>query len=100
MDTLEGGCLCGRVRYRIEGAVSFTSQCCCRDCQKATGTGHTTILGIRRSQLEVAGEPKTFTNTRTSSMPRTRSAGTASTPPSPPSSACRPGSSCRTGARR
>ena len=61
-DSMTGGCLCGRIRYRIDGPVSFTSQCCCRDCQKATGTGHTTILGIRRSQLEVSGDPKTFTN--------------------------------------
>jgi len=49
--TMAGGCLCGAVRYVITGAPRFISQCCCKDCQKATGTGHTTIVGILREQL-------------------------------------------------
>jgi hypothetical protein len=60
---LVGGCLCGAIRYEISAAPLFTSQCCCRDCQKATGTGHTTIVGIQRSQLQLTGTPKTYTNT-------------------------------------
>ena len=59
---LEGGCLCGRIRYRVTPPLIFSSQCCCRDCQKATGTGHTTIFGIHRSQLAVVGEPTIYTN--------------------------------------
>lgn len=59
---LVGGCLCGAIRYEIGGAPLFVSQCCCRDCQKATGTGHTTIVGIHRSQLAMTGSPTTFTN--------------------------------------
>lgn len=61
--TLEGGCLCGQIRYRLQLPFLFSSQCCCRDCQKATGTGHTTIVGVHRSQLTVTGIPHTFTNT-------------------------------------
>jgi len=59
---MKGGCLCGAIRYEIRGEPLFVSQCCCKDCQKATGTGHTTILGIHNSQLEIAGTPQTFTN--------------------------------------
>ena len=59
--TLEGGCLCGDIRYRLTGPSLFVSQCCCRDCQKATGTGHTTIVGIHKSQLDMTGSPKTYT---------------------------------------
>lgn len=58
-----GGCLCGTIRYRIQGPSLFETQCCCRDCQLATGTGHTTIVGVLRSQLDVNGEPKVYTNT-------------------------------------
>lgn len=58
----EGGCLCGEIRYRLAGPSLFECQCCCRDCQKATGTGHTTIVGVLSSQLVVAGNPQTFTN--------------------------------------
>lgn len=59
---MEGGCLCGEIRYRLSGAPLFVSQCCCKDCQKATGTGHTTIVGIHNSQLAVTGTLKTYTN--------------------------------------
>ena len=59
---LDGGCLCGEIRYRLSGPSLFVSQCCCKDCQKATGTGHTTIVGIHKSQLAVEGTPKTYTN--------------------------------------
>lgn len=58
----EGGCLCGRIRYEVQGPSLFETQCCCRDCQLATGTGHTTIVGVLKSQLMVAGGPKVFTN--------------------------------------
>jgi hypothetical protein len=59
---LAGGCLCGAIRYRLTGPSLFVSQCCCRDCQKATGTGHTTIIGIHNSQLDLTGTPKTYTS--------------------------------------
>lgn len=35
---LEGGCLCGSVRYRIDGPVFSVDYCHCRMCQKATGS--------------------------------------------------------------
>lgn len=60
---LIGGCLCGDIRYEIIPPVLFVSQCCCKDCQKATGTGHTTIIGIHKSQLRLSGTPATYTNT-------------------------------------
>ncbi|HEY3656328.1 MAG TPA: GFA family protein [Steroidobacteraceae bacterium] len=60
-DTLVGGCLCGAVRYRIEGRPEFVMQCFCRDCQKATGTGHTTIVGVEADNLVVDGTPTVFT---------------------------------------
>lgn len=62
IEELEGGCLCGAIRYRITGQSIFVSQCCCRDCQRATGTGHTTIIGIHRSQLSLTGQPNAYTN--------------------------------------
>ncbi len=63
LEGAQGGCLCGAIRYRLRGEAIRVSQCCCRDCQKATGTGHTTIIGIHKSQLTItAGDPKTYTN--------------------------------------
>jgi len=34
----EGGCVCGKVRYRTEGAPKRVSACACRWCQKRTGS--------------------------------------------------------------
>lgn len=34
---LEGGCLCGALRYRLEGARLDAGFCHCRLCQKASG---------------------------------------------------------------
>ena len=62
-QTCTGGCLCGTIRYRLTGPSLFESQCCCRDCQRATGTGHTTIVGVLKGQLAVAGTPKVYTST-------------------------------------
>ncbi|NBC37422.1 Gfa-like protein [Novosphingobium sp. FSY-8] len=59
--TYAGGCLCGDVRYALTGPSLFEQQCCCKDCQKATGTGHTTIIGVHQSQLAVTGTPATYT---------------------------------------
>jgi hypothetical protein len=61
-EGLEGGCLCNAIRYKLNGPILFVSQCCCKDCQKATGTGHTTIIGIQRADLDLQGEPATYTN--------------------------------------
>ena len=59
---LAGGCLCGAIRYELAGPALFVSQCCCKDCQKATGTGHTTIIGVPSTQLRITqGVPATYT---------------------------------------
>jgi hypothetical protein len=60
LGTLKGGCLCGDVRYEVTGPAIFVAQCCCRDCQKATGTGHTTIFGVKRAQVLLQGTPVTY----------------------------------------
>jgi hypothetical protein len=60
-EVIEGGCLCGAIRYHLTGPSIFVAQCCCKDCQKATGTGHTTIVGIDKGQLALEGTPKTYT---------------------------------------
>lgn len=58
---MTGGCLCGDVTYTISGTPVFVSQCCCKDCQKATGTGHTTIIGVDQDQLAITGSPGNYT---------------------------------------
>ena len=37
-ETMEGGCACGLVRYRLESLPMFVHCCHCRDCQRQTGS--------------------------------------------------------------
>ena len=37
MTALRGSCLCGGVRFEIDGALMRSSHCHCRQCQKAHG---------------------------------------------------------------
>ena len=36
-STIEGGCQCGAVRYRVTGAATMTALCHCSMCRRASG---------------------------------------------------------------
>jgi len=56
-----GGCQCGAVRFRIEGALGDASICHCRMCQKAFGNFYAPLVSVREAKLEwTRGEPKRF----------------------------------------
>ena len=50
-----GGCLCGAVRFRLEGEPFWVSYCHCGDCRKASGGAFMVFVGYRREQVEVLG---------------------------------------------
>ncbi|MGC4077569.1 MAG: GFA family protein [Rubrivivax sp.] len=54
---IEGGCLCGAVRYRITAPPPAVYNCHCRDCQRVSGGTHTMSMPIARDSVELlAGE--------------------------------------------
>ncbi|WP_157015173.1 GFA family protein [Mesorhizobium xinjiangense] len=56
-----GGCQCGAVRFRIEGALGEPSVCHCRMCQKAFGNFYAPLVSVRKAKLAwTRGEPKRF----------------------------------------
>jgi hypothetical protein len=56
-----GGCQCGAVRFRVEGALGDASVCHCRMCQKASGNFYAALVSVRDAKLEwTRGEPKRF----------------------------------------
>ena len=42
-----GGCQCGKVRFRVEGALGDASICHCRMCQKASGNFYLPLVSVR-----------------------------------------------------
>ena len=57
---ITGGCLCGAIRYEAQGEPLFTVHCHCRDCQRASGTGHVPVMGMPKSLFRVIGETKSY----------------------------------------
>lgn len=46
-----GGCQCGAVRFRIEGALGRASICHCRMCQKAFGAFYAPLVSVEEGTL-------------------------------------------------
>lgn len=56
-----GGCQCGAVRFRIEGALGSASICHCRMCQKAFGNFYAPLVSVDVAHLQwTRNEPKRF----------------------------------------
>jgi hypothetical protein len=66
--TRTGGCLCGQLRYAIEGVPSASGKCYCTDCQRESGTGHMTFVGFPSDAITLTGEAKSFTKQGDSGM--------------------------------
>lgn len=49
---VEGGCLCGAVRYRLTAPPLTVYNCHCRDCQRTSGATNEMSMVIRRETLE------------------------------------------------
>jgi hypothetical protein len=50
---LTGSCLCGTVRYRIDGRVDGASHCHCSQCRKAHGAAFATYGHVRYADFQV-----------------------------------------------
>ncbi|WP_029040753.1 GFA family protein [Cucumibacter marinus] len=48
---LEGTCLCGDVRYRVEDAFEYAANCHCSKCRRTTGSAFKPFGGIERDAL-------------------------------------------------
>lgn len=70
---LEGRCICGEIRYRARDERIFEVICCCDDCQRASGSGHLPVIGVRRAGFELRGEPRTYVTSEEGAAPLTRS---------------------------
>ena len=60
--SLEGGCSCGAIRYKLTNSPLIVHACHCRDCQRVTGSGFVINIWIEKRFVERTGAiPKSFT---------------------------------------
>ena len=60
-DSVEGGCRCGRIRYRaMTGKLPNVYACHCKDCQTWSGSAFSLQFVVPESALEVTGDPALF----------------------------------------
>ena len=56
-ETLQGGCGCGSVRYRLSDEPMYVNNCHCHLCQRQTGAGSAVNAFIETDRLEhLSGE--------------------------------------------
>jgi hypothetical protein len=63
---MEGGCLCGAVRYSISGAPFAAEYCHCRMCQKSAGAVVVNWMDFHNEQLTwTNGRPSEYESSET-----------------------------------
>ena len=59
--TINGGCLCGEIRYTAPAEPQFQAQCYCRECQYISGGHPNVIIGLSSAGLHyTSGTPHAF----------------------------------------
>ncbi|SHF56147.1 Uncharacterized conserved protein [Kaistia soli DSM 19436] len=55
-----GGCLCGAVRFELDGEPFLIGVCHCADCRKESGSAFTFYAKWPRAAFRVTGETRTY----------------------------------------
>jgi hypothetical protein len=71
MATIKGGCLCGAVTYEVQGEPMFVGHCACENCQKTSGTGHSTVAAFPEAQVAIHGQTTAYQGKGDSGQPTT-----------------------------
>jgi hypothetical protein len=50
---VEGGCLCGAIRFRLSAAPLGVYNCHCKDCQRTSGADYSASMIVRRADFTV-----------------------------------------------
>ncbi len=53
MANIEGGCLCGKIRYKAVAEPVATALCHCKHCQKQTGSAFSALFAVPTGTLEI-----------------------------------------------
>ena len=64
LPALEGGCLCGRVRYRATPDHRNGYYCHCRMCQLAFGNTRAAFFNLRKSEVQWLAPPAYYASSK------------------------------------
>lgn len=56
----KGSCLCGSVRYEIDGELGEFGYCHCRSCRKASGSAHAANAPVERARFRLVNGGNTL----------------------------------------
>ena len=76
-EAMEGGCACGRVRFRARVDNDEAYLCHCRMCQRATGSISIAFKNLPRSSVEWASGPDWYESSPIARRPYCRECGTS-----------------------
>ena len=62
-----GRCLCGAISYEFDDAPAIAGVCHCKNCQRQAGSAFSTLAGVAKADLRIAGEPKRYVDADTAS---------------------------------
>lgn len=57
---MQGGCLCGAVRYNISGEPRMVANCHCSMCRRQSGAAYLTYAAFARDAVVFTGKPAPF----------------------------------------
>lgn len=57
-----GGCLCGALRYAVQGTPLYMGHCYCADCRRASGSGFIPFIGVASTAVHFAGATHSYTS--------------------------------------
>lgn len=57
---IQGGCLCGQVRYQVPQEPLQTVLCHCKNCQRQAGSAFSVVAVYQRNDVELEGKLRTF----------------------------------------
>ena len=55
-----GGCLCGQVRYEVNGEPEVTAVCHCRYCQLRSGSGFGILVYFKEKKFKITKGKSNF----------------------------------------
>lgn len=64
MPRIEGGCLCGAVRYSSDADPVLLANCYCSNCRKNSGSSHSVNIAMPTGSVAITGDTvKTYVDT-------------------------------------